>query len=181
MTAVLTELGRLFRRFLKKTKNQGFVLIVSILTLTALLMTGSYLLSLTNSENKISVVQSLATKNYYLAETGINEMIWKIQNNQATKNAFIAGTLSSANNISRTNIFGETKFFTLEEGNATTFFGSLIQNSRKFLAQLVGTSSSNTILGKVLIQGTMSFSGDGFDFTPKESLKRQLILEKLKN
>src|SRR3989338_8293915 len=92
----------------KKTKNQGFVLIVSILTLTALLMTGSYLLSLTNSENKISVVQSLATKNYYLAETGINEMIWKIQNNQATKNAFIAGTLSSANNISRTNIFGET-------------------------------------------------------------------------
>ena len=73
--------------------------------------------------------------------------------------------------IDDANIFGETKFFTLEEGNATTFFGSLIQNSRKFLAQLVGTSSSNTILGKVLIQGTMSFSGDGFDFTPKESLK----------
>ncbi len=66
-------------------------------------------------------------------------------------------------------VFAQGTFFTLQEGIATTFFGSLLQNSRKFLAQLVG--QSDAVTGKTFIQGTMTFSGNGFDFAPKESLK----------
>ena len=61
-------------------QQRGFVLILSVLILTTLLMVGSYLIASSTSENKIAQAQALATKNYYLAESGVNEMIWKIQN-----------------------------------------------------------------------------------------------------
>ena len=92
---------------LKKKENKGFVLIMSTLILMALLMAGSYLLSNANSENKIANVQFLATKNYYLAETGINEMIWKIQNNSSAGQAFLNGTLNDSYDINRTGVFGD--------------------------------------------------------------------------
>lgn len=88
-------------------KKSGVVLIISVLVLTTLLMVGSYLISITTSENKISNVQSLATENYYLAEAGVSDMIWKIQNDINTRSAFLTGTLSAANDISRTNVFGD--------------------------------------------------------------------------
>lgn len=89
-------------------KQKGFVLIVSVLILTSLLIVGAYLLSLASSENSISSAQVLASKNYYLAETGINDMLWKIQNDVATRDAFLAGTLSSSNDINKTNVFGDS-------------------------------------------------------------------------
>lgn len=91
-----------------KEKPQGFVLILSVLTLSTLLMVGSYVLSTANSENNISNAQAIATKNYYLAEAGISEMIWKIQNDASTKNAFLNGTLSSSNDITKSDVFGDT-------------------------------------------------------------------------
>ncbi|NUM25168.1 MAG: hypothetical protein HUU49_00920 [Candidatus Buchananbacteria bacterium] len=91
-----------------KTTPRGFVLIMSTLVMTSLLVVGAYLLSTADSENKIANVQSLATKNYYLAETGINDMLWKIQNDTATKNAFLNGTLSATNDISKSSVFGDT-------------------------------------------------------------------------
>lgn len=91
----------------KVYKQSGFVLIMSVLILTALLIVGSYLIASSNTEYKIANVHALATKTYYLAEAGINDMIWKIQNDATTRSAFLNGTLSSANNINRTNIFGD--------------------------------------------------------------------------
>ncbi|MDD2807069.1 MAG: hypothetical protein PHW95_00925 [Patescibacteria group bacterium] len=91
-----------------KKQPPGVVLIISVLVLTTLLMVGSYLISITTSENKISNVQSLATTNYYLAESGVSDMIWKIQHDSATRAAFLNGTLSAANDISRTNVFGDS-------------------------------------------------------------------------
>lgn len=93
----------------KKEKNKGFVLIISVLILTALLVSGSYIVAIASSENKIAKAQSIATKNYYLAETGISEMIWKIQNDSSTRDAFIAGTLNSSYDINKTNVFGDIK------------------------------------------------------------------------
>jgi hypothetical protein len=93
---------------LKQQPRKGFVLIMSILMLTSLLVSGTYLISVANSENKISQAVLVASKNYYLAETGINEMMWKIQNDTATKNAFIAGTLDEDSSITRNNVFGDS-------------------------------------------------------------------------
>lgn len=91
-------------------KNQkGFVLVISVLVLTTLLLIGVYLLSSANSESKISSAQSLATKNYYLAESGVNEMIWKIQKDASTGSAFLNGTLGTSSDINRTSVFGDSK------------------------------------------------------------------------
>lgn len=93
---------------MKPTATQkGFVLLTSVLILTTLLMLGSYLLASSISESKISVAESVATKNYYLAESGLNEMIWKVQNDPTIKQAFLNGTLSSADDIHRTNVFDD--------------------------------------------------------------------------
>lgn len=92
---------------MRKSEPNGFVLILSVLILLTLLMVGSYLVSISNAENKISNIQSQTTKNYYLAETGINEMIWKIQNDTATGQAFLNGTLNASYDLNRTNVFGD--------------------------------------------------------------------------
>jgi Tfp pilus assembly protein PilX len=89
-------------------RSAGFVLITSILFLVALLILGSYLISIANSESKISIAQYISDQNYYLAETGIHDMLWKIKNDAATAQAFTAGTLSADTDISRNNIFGDS-------------------------------------------------------------------------
>ncbi|OGY43139.1 MAG: hypothetical protein A3J62_03505 [Candidatus Buchananbacteria bacterium RIFCSPHIGHO2_02_FULL_38_8] len=90
-------------------KSNGFVLIMSVLIMTALLMSGAYLITVSGSDTKITKAHSIATRTYYLAEAGINEMIWKIQNDQTTKNAFLAGTLNNSYDINRTSVFGDNK------------------------------------------------------------------------
>jgi hypothetical protein len=89
--------------------SAGFVLVMAVLILTALLLSGSYLISVANADQKISTAQFVATKNYYLAESGINDMIWKIQNDSAAQTAFLNGTLDNAYDINRTSVFGDTK------------------------------------------------------------------------
>lgn len=91
-----------------KRPQSGFILITSILILLSLLIAGTYLISSSNSESKISNAQLTASKNYYLAETGIHDMLWKIQHNTSTRNAFIAGNLNSTYDITRSSVFGDT-------------------------------------------------------------------------
>ena len=90
---------------IKNTK--GFVLVMSTLIMASLLVIGAYLLATADSESKIANVQSLATKNYYLAETGINDMLWKIQNDSNARTAFLNGTLSATHDINKTNVFDD--------------------------------------------------------------------------
>lgn len=92
----------------KNNQKNGFILIISVLVLATLLMLGSYLVSMSSSENKIARVQFLASKNYYLAETGVNDMIWKIKNDPATRAAFLTGTLAATSDISKSNVFGDS-------------------------------------------------------------------------
>jgi len=93
---------------INSNQQKGFVLILSVLILTTLLMVGSYLIASATSENKIAHAQALATKNYYLAESGVNEMIWKIQNDSAAGQAFLNGSLSASHDINRSSVFGDS-------------------------------------------------------------------------
>ena len=65
-------------------KNRGTVLIVAFMIMGVLILLGVYFLSFTLTESKISKSQEMATKTYYLAETGINEAIWKLKNDNTT-------------------------------------------------------------------------------------------------
>lgn len=93
-----------------KNKNQdGFILVTSILVMSLLLLTVLYVINFTITEMKIATSQTVAAKNYYLAEAGINEIIWKIQNDSATGQAFLNGTLNSSHDIIRNNVLGDSR------------------------------------------------------------------------
>lgn len=64
----------------KSGNNCGFAIVLVILITTSLLFLSLYILSFSITENLISDSQSLGTKAYYLAEAGMNEMIWLIKN-----------------------------------------------------------------------------------------------------
>lgn len=68
----------------KLSDQKGVIIIIAFLTLGILLLLGIYFLSFTITESKISASQEIATKTYYLAETGINEAIWKLNNDTIT-------------------------------------------------------------------------------------------------
>lgn len=133
--------------------NQGFVLVISVLVLTTLLLIGTYLLSSADAENKISNAQSVATKNYYLAETGINEMIWKIQNDTTTGNAFLAGTLSASHDISRSNIFGDSRASYQVQARNTVSAEAWITSTSTYQ---IGSSASQRVVKAYISQATGS-------------------------
>jgi len=150
----------LLSRFVSPQKREGFVLIISVLILTTLLITGSYLMSIISSENRISQAQSLATKNYYLAETGIGEMIWKIQNDPNARQAFLAGTLGPSNDINKTNVFGDINAsYQVAARNTVTAEAWIISTS----TYQIGDNLSQRVVKSYITRPTGS--GTSWDFT----------------
>ena len=68
--------------FIRKNNQKGFVLIITLILLGLLLFLGTYFMSFTFSESKISNSYEITTKSYYLSEAGINEAIWKLKNDE---------------------------------------------------------------------------------------------------
>ncbi|NCN07541.1 hypothetical protein GW933_02495 [Candidatus Falkowbacteria bacterium] len=102
-------MAEIFKKIISKSKKEnGFILVTTILVMSLMLVTAIYVVNFTITEMKISNSQAVAAKTYYLAEAGVNELIWKIQNNSATGEAFLNGTLNSSNDIIRNEVFGDS-------------------------------------------------------------------------
>ncbi len=69
-------------------KQNGFVLLIAIITMSILLILGIYVVSFTTTEFKISSSQATATQAYYLAESGVAEAIWHLKNDNSWKTNF---------------------------------------------------------------------------------------------
>jgi len=74
----------------------NFISLVALVALSLLLLLGIYFVTFVITEFKMSKSYNLAAKTYYLAEAGINEAIWKLQNDdtiadgdEAWKNKFV--------------------------------------------------------------------------------------------
>ncbi len=70
-----------------RAKN-GSVLIFTILLLATMLLLSSYFISFSLTGSRMSESQIYAAKSYYLAETGIQEAIFKLKNDDDWRNAF---------------------------------------------------------------------------------------------
>lgn len=68
--------------------NRGVALILTILLMTLILFLSLYLLSFSLTEDRIAKSQSWGAKTYYLAEAGIQDMIWKLKNDVTYKTSF---------------------------------------------------------------------------------------------
>lgn len=81
-----------------KNKNHkfrpGFALIAIILILGVLLLVGATFFTLVTLERRISLSQGSAFETYYLAEAGINEVIYKLRNDSDWRQEFEDGSIS---------------------------------------------------------------------------------------
>lgn len=88
---------------LKKTR--GTALILTILIMALILFLTTYVLNSSLAESRIAKSQSFGAKTYYLAESGVNEMIWKLKNDAAYKTGFETNPAWTAS-FARTDPFG---------------------------------------------------------------------------
>jgi len=92
-------------KFSPASQNRGVALILTLLLMSLVLFLSLYLLSFTLTEDRISRSQSLGAKTYYLAEAGIQEMVWKLKNDAAYKQNFETNPSWTAS-FTRLNPFG---------------------------------------------------------------------------
>jgi len=72
---------------------KGFALIAVILILGVLLLIGIAFFTLVSFENKISLSQESTFETYYLAESGINEVIYKLRSDATWRSEFEDGSI----------------------------------------------------------------------------------------
>lgn len=73
-------------KFIKNKK--GVALLLTVLMISLVLFLAIYFLSFVITEKKISKSQAWGAKTYYLAEAGVQEMVWRLKNNSTYKNNF---------------------------------------------------------------------------------------------
>ena len=71
-------------QIIKTNLQEGSVLIITILILGIMLFLSAWYISSTLTGSRISQSQEKATKSYYLTEAGINQAIWKLENDETT-------------------------------------------------------------------------------------------------
>ena len=71
-----------------KINTQGFLLISSLFVLTTMIVIVSFYLNAIIQNVKTSKILNTTPQVYYLAEAGIQEAFWKLQNDAAWKNSF---------------------------------------------------------------------------------------------
>jgi len=120
-------------------KEKGTVLIITSLILGVLLILGSYFLTFTVTESKISRSQVTATQTYYLAEAGVNEAIWKLKNDAEWQSNFETPPTCSTWSASF------SKNDTLLPDSS---YQVQIQNSDCARGQIIATSTINIVNGK---------------------------------
>lgn len=69
--------------------EKGTLLIFTVLILGVLMLLGTYFLTFSLTEFRISESQKTAVQSYYLAEAGVNEAIWKLNNDAGWSANFI--------------------------------------------------------------------------------------------
>ena len=106
---------------LKSTR--GVALILTVLLMSLVLFLSLYLLAFTLTEDRISKSQAWGAKTYYLAEAGIQDMVWKLKNDAAYKQNFETNPSWTAS-FSRVNPFGaDNGSYTVSIANSSLAHG----------------------------------------------------------
>lgn len=70
--------------------NKGVIILIVLIIVSLLMILGTYFLVFSTTDKKISKSQEFSEKTYYLAEAGINEAIWKLNNDDTTSDGDVA-------------------------------------------------------------------------------------------
>jgi hypothetical protein len=72
----------------KNKKNNGYILVFTLIIINSLALLLYYYVDLVFSENVISKSQILSVKDYYIAEAGTHDAIWHIKNDPSLLSSF---------------------------------------------------------------------------------------------
>lgn len=106
--------------------QNGVALLITILIMSLILSLSVYVLNFSLTETKIALSQVSGAKTYYLAEAGIQEMVWKLKNDAGYKNSFETNPNWTAS-FSRSDPFGPTSgSYAVTIANASLAHGDII-------------------------------------------------------
>ena len=91
--------------------NRGYILLISVIIVLSLGVMASYFLNLSESSLKISQARQPSPQTYFLAEAGIQEAIWKINNDEVWSDLFEKGKLKHS--FTRKNVFSQRDEYTV--------------------------------------------------------------------
>lgn len=154
------------QRCIKKRifRQKGTILIVVSLALTTLLALGSYFLTFTLTESKISKSQIVATQTYFLAEAGINEAIWKLKNDPVWKNNFetMPGCATWEASFSRDEFLLPNSSCQIQIKNSDCARGQIIATST---ISLVGSKTAQRVVETKVFKAFGSLTQDSAFFS----------------
>jgi Tfp pilus assembly protein PilX len=113
---------------MKKIYNnkRGVALLLTILMISLVLFLAIYFLNFSVTEKRISKSQAWGAKTYYLAESGVQEMVWRLKNDVAYKNSFETNA-SWAETFIRNNPFGPNSgSYTVTITNSSLAHGDIV-------------------------------------------------------
>lgn len=97
---------RIIRRFVTERETRGFALIATTILTAIFLVTGTYFVTTSMTDVRISQSHDATTRAYYLAEAGLSMLVYQLQNVTSVRDAFVAGTLANQNSlITRSSVF----------------------------------------------------------------------------
>lgn len=151
-----------------KPKN-GVALLITIFIMFLILSLSVYVLNFSTTESKIADSQVRGNKTYYLAEAGIQEMVWKLKNDAAYKNNFETDPLWTAS-FTRSNPFGaDSGSYTVAIANTSLAHGNVIStgsiNINGKISQRIIKTYIYRALGQSGIGSSASFSDGNVDIS----------------
>lgn len=109
----------------KNPRKNGYVLIITILITSLMLFLGMYLGSLSITENTIAHSHAKALQSYYLAEAGLHDMIFKIQNDIDGYGTAFETNASWNTSFTRSNPFDSNTSYDVTITNSDKAYGEI--------------------------------------------------------
>ncbi len=131
---------------MKLRTHRGYALATILILLGVCMFGAAALITVSTLESKISRSQTEGTVAYYVAESGIQDGIWRLNNNSTYNSALIAGTLNVS--YTTTNVPASGQGFVV-----TMTTGAL--GAGNALVDVVGTSNNGTFTSQRHLQATV--------------------------
>lgn len=147
-------------------KPNGFLLISSLIVLTVMILMVSFYLNAIIQEVKVAQITNQSPQAYYLAEAGVQEAIWKLQNDIAWKTSFDTNPSWSAT-LTRNNVYGGSGSYAVSIANLALANAIVTATStipvRGTTAQRVVETNVFRALNPLPIVNTALYANDDID------------------
>ena len=147
--------------------NQGFILLITTMVISSVMILAFYFIDFAMTDVKISQGQKLASETYYLAEAGIHDAIWQLNNNPAWQSEF-KNNPAWQTTFTRNNPFGDENSYEVTIQNTDLGEASIsspaVFNAGEIQGQRLIKTKIFQSLNASSTQGATIFTDQDIDF-----------------